>query len=939
MKKRICSLLLAAALVAALLPVGAVAAEGCNFTNLVVFCRFAEEEEFVNDQYAGVTVKQIVDNTYNVSDYSVADYFRTVSGGKMRMQTLYLLNEDGSSVSLSNPRGYYAEQDENNPSGYESGQQTLRISELMQDWSAAINSALANGAKVVDAAGNAHSVSELDQNRDGRIDLITLLYKPTTQSITVDWSSPLWDYQSNYSGVSAGGLSSDNYVQITTNFANPTGPTLYTDPAGRKLLNIQAKICHETTHALGLKDLYQGSEGSSKVGFMSIMGRRTSPVGQFPSAKEREALGWLGDQIQPLNGDGSYTLSEASNGSGTVAYKKDLSAGKTLYLEYRRFDEKGNKYDAQGQTNEVKSGLICYLATTDRPIPTASDLEVVSHGQYSTMTDCAVGLDETLQDKLYSDNKWITITVTAMTDSTLTFSISGLTENAPETPETKPEPKPDHQLSEFAKSEVSVTYGDENVGQKVESTTGTVQYSSSNEAVATVESDGGVRTRGVGKTTITARVAGNENYGEISRSYTLHVAPKALRPNGLQAEGREYKAGDRSVKITGELDGILPNDEVFCTFYGQMDDDTAGENKKVTITANLSGKDAGKYEIGAIPNLTVTISAPDQGGNGGENGGAEGGQGGSNGGAEGGQGGSNGGVEGGQGGSAGGGGGGGGGMAAARYPIALKKPQNGKVTLSAKSAEEGEVISVRCVAKEGYARSEVKVVGADGEAVTITETEEGFTFLMPEGKVTVEVTFEEIKEEPAEEPTEEEPQPTFADVKEEDYFAPAVAWAVKRGITDGVGNERFAPERVCTRGEIVTLLWRYAGCPEASGGADMAFEDVAADSYYAKAVAWAVAQGITNGVTANAFRPDEACTRAQVVTLLHRAAGRPDRGEGENFADVKSGDYYRDAVAWAAARGITAGVGNDRFAPEMVCTRGQIVTFLFRGEESGQKAD
>lgn len=882
MKKRICPLLLAAALMAALLPVGARAAEDCNFTNLVVFCRFADEEDFVNDQYADVTVQQIVDNTYNVSDYSVADYFRTVSGGKMRMQTLYLLNADGSSITLSKPRGYYAKQDENNPSGYESGQQALRMSELMQDWSAAINSALANGAKPVDADGSAHSASELDQNHDGRIDLITLLYKPTTQSIAVDWSSPLWDYQSVCTAVSVDNLTSYNYVQITTNFENSNGPTLYTDPSGRKLLNIQAKICHETTHALGLKDLYQGSEGSSKVGFMSIMGRRTSPVGQFPSAKEREALGWLGDQIQPLNGDGSYTLSEASNATNTVAYKKDLSTGKTLYLEYRRFDEKGNKYDAQGQTNKVKSGLICYLATTDRPIPTASELEVVSYGQYTTMTDCAVGLNETLQNKLYSDHKWITITVTAMTDSTLTFSVSGLTESAPETPETKPEPKPAHSLTEFAKSEVTVTYGDENVGQTVESTTGTVQYSSSNEAVATVGTDGGVRTRGVGKTTITARVAESDSYGEATRSYTLHVSPKALRPNGLQAEGREYKAGDRSVKITGELDGILPNDEVFCTFCGQMDDDTAGENKKVTITANLSGKDAGKYEIGRISDLTVTISAPDQGEDGGGNGGAEGGQGGSNGGAEGGQGGSNGGAEGGQGGSAGGGGGGGGGMAAARYPITLKKPQNGKVTLSAKSAEEGEVISVRCVAKEGYARSEVKVVDADGAAVTITETEEGFTFLMPEGKVTVEVTFEEMKEEP-EEKTEEEPiveeteAPTFSDVKEEDYFAPAVAWAVKRGITDGVGQDRFAPERVCTRGEIVTLLWRYAGCP--------------------------------------------------------------DRGEGENFADVKSGDYYRDAVAWAAAQGITAGVGNDRFAPEMVCTRGQIVTFLFRGEESGQKGD
>ncbi|MBQ2830264.1 MAG: S-layer homology domain-containing protein [Oscillospiraceae bacterium] len=178
-----------------------------------------------------------------------------------------------------------------------------------------------------------------------------------------------------------------------------------------------------------------------------------------------------------------------------------------------------------------------------------------------------------------------------------------------------------------------------------------------------------------------------------------------------------------------------------------------------------------------------------------------------------------------------------------------------------------------------------------------------------------------------EQPKDETPSVSFSDVPSGAYYADAVAWAVEKGITNGVGGDSFAPEASCTRGQMVTFLWRMAGCPTVSGGAS--FSDFTTDSYYADAIAWAVSMGITNGTGDGLFSPDAECSRAQMAVFLFRMVGASAAG-GSSFGDVDAGAYYADAVAWAVANGITNGTGDGLFSPSMTCTRGQMVTFLFR---------
>lgn len=170
----------------------------------------------------------------------------------------------------------------------------------------------------------------------------------------------------------------------------------------------------------------------------------------------------------------------------------------------------------------------------------------------------------------------------------------------------------------------------------------------------------------------------------------------------------------------------------------------------------------------------------------------------------------------------------------------------------------------------------------------------------------------------------------FVDVTHEDYFAGAVDWAVDCGVTKGVDETHFAPEQICTRGQVVTFLWRAMGCPEPETH-QSPFRDVAdSDCYYYKAVLWAVEQGITTGTGEGFFSLEESCSRGQVVTFLWRAAGAKKSVWGIQFADVTRDQYYGEAVSWAVENGIAQGMGLNRFQPDTVCSRGQIVTFLFR---------
>lgn len=170
----------------------------------------------------------------------------------------------------------------------------------------------------------------------------------------------------------------------------------------------------------------------------------------------------------------------------------------------------------------------------------------------------------------------------------------------------------------------------------------------------------------------------------------------------------------------------------------------------------------------------------------------------------------------------------------------------------------------------------------------------------------------------------------FTDIQSEDYFYQPVVWAVQNGITSGTTLSTFSPSDGCTRAQNAVFLWRAAGCPKPTGKA-LPFTDVKAGSWYEDAVRWAYEQGITSGTSATAFSPDMTCTRGQVVTFLWRMHGSPEPKSSKNsFTDIKKSDYFYKASLWAQEQGITTGTSATAFSPNMTCTRGQIVTFLYR---------
>ena len=170
---------------------------------------------------------------------------------------------------------------------------------------------------------------------------------------------------------------------------------------------------------------------------------------------------------------------------------------------------------------------------------------------------------------------------------------------------------------------------------------------------------------------------------------------------------------------------------------------------------------------------------------------------------------------------------------------------------------------------------------------------------------------------------------SFVDVPSGSYYEDAVDWAVANGITTGTDAAHFSPDGICTRAQAVTFLWRAAGRP-APESRTMPFTDVPADSYYYDAVLWAVENGITKGTSSTTFSPDNTCTRAQIVTFLWRSEQSPAAGSSNPFTDVSADAYYADAVLWAVKEAITTGTTRTTFSPDAECTRAQIVTFLWR---------
>lgn len=253
------------------------------------------------------------------------------------------------------------------------------------------------------------------------------------------------------------------------------------------------------------------------------------------------------------------------------------------------------------------------------------------------------------------------------------------------------------------------------------------------------------------------------------------------------------------------------------------------------------------------------------------------------------------------------------------YPVTTQsQADNGSVSVSPKNAIQGSTVTVKVTPDSGYVVDEVAVTDNRGNEVKLTQTGAGkYTFTMPAGAVTVKPTF--VRE------TGESP---FRDVSERDYYYDAVRWAAEQGITTGTSADLFSPSVPCTRGQMVTFLWRAAGSPNVDGA--MTFTDVADSAYYAPAVRWAVSVGITTGTGADRFSPDAPCTRGQMAAFLYRWQQSPAAAGNNPFADVSEGDYYYAAVLWAYQNGVTQGVSANTFAPDTPCTRGQMAMFLYQ---------
>ena len=258
------------------------------------------------------------------------------------------------------------------------------------------------------------------------------------------------------------------------------------------------------------------------------------------------------------------------------------------------------------------------------------------------------------------------------------------------------------------------------------------------------------------------------------------------------------------------------------------------------------------------------------------------------------------------------------------YAVSAPAAENGKIAVSPRSAEKGDTVTITVKPDSGYQLDDLAVTDKNGKELKLTDKGNGkYTFTMPSGKVKINATFTK----------EAEPSP-FSDVSTSAYYYEAVKWAQEKGITGGIGNGLFGPNQPCTRGQIVTFLWRAAGSPVVNYAMNMT--DVAEDAYYGEAVRWALSEGITTGIGDTVFGPDAACTRAQAVAFLFRYAV----ANGMNavtLADLISGfadaasvpGYAVSAMNWALSQGIMKGSGTQLLSGN-TCTRAQIVTFLWR---------
>ena len=433
---------------------------------------------------------------------------------------------------------------------------------------------------------------------------------------------------------------------------------------------------------------------------------------------------------------------------------------------------------------------------------------------------------------------------------------------------------------QFKNTTITKTYGDPDftVAATGAEEGSAVTYTSSDPAVATVDADGTVTIKKAGTVTITATAEQTDVYASASASYTLTVNKATVT---VKAKDKSAYVGDVApelptapVKDTDyTVTGLIGEDTLSGTVtlaYGNTPDMNKVGEETITISGTLANAN---YEITYVNGKLSITNRPSSGG----------------------------------------------GSYTPTYPVSTpSKTENGSVSSNVKNASKGDTVTITVKPDSGYVLDDLTVTDKNGNELKLNDKGNGkYTFTMPAGKVEVKASFAEAVE-----------TSPFADVETNAYYYEAVKWAADKGITGGIGNSLFGPNQPCTRAQIVTFLWRAAGSPEPKGTA-AGMTDVVSGSYYEKAVAWAIENGVTTGTTASTFSPNATCTRAQAVTFLARALSAKATSAAE-FSDVPANSYFAEAVAWAAANSVTEGVGNGLFAPHNNCTRAQIVTFLYR---------